>query len=92
MDNCEENSRDELLNKVMQNKFYVNELTLYLDTHPDDKKALELHNEYVEKLKETVKVYERKYEPLTIETIMDSWEWAQDLWPWERGFNNNVEL
>ena len=87
MDNCSEDSRDELLNKIMQYKFYVNDLSLYLDTHPNDKKALELHNEYVEKLKEAVKVYEKKYEPLTIETVMDSWEWAQDLWPWERGFN-----
>lgn len=80
-------SREKLLRKIMEYKFYVNDLTLYLDTHPNDKKALAMHNEYVRKLKDVTKEFEEKYGPLTIETVMESWEWAQDLWPWQRGFN-----
>lgn len=87
MEEIKIDNRDELLMKIMQYKFYINDLTLYLDTHPNDQKALQIHNEYVEKLDKVVNKYEEKYGPLTIETVMESWEWAQNLWPWERGFN-----
>ena len=80
-------NRDNLLKQIMEYKFYINDMTLYLDTHNNDKTALKLHNEYVQKLNKVVKEYEENYGPLTIETVMESWEWAQDLWPWQRGFN-----
>ena len=85
--NMEEANREELLKKIMEYKFYINDLTLYLDTHNQDQKALQMHNEYVEKLKEITKIFEKQYGPLTVETVMKSWEWARNLWPWQRGFN-----
>ena len=87
MEDNQKESREKLLKQIMEYKFYINDLTLYLDTHPNDKKALSLHNEYVKKLKDVTKKFEELYGPLTIETVMESWEWAQDLWPWQRGFN-----
>ncbi len=87
MENKNYENRDDLLKKIMEYKFYVNDLTLYLDTHPNDRRALTLHNEYVVKLDEVTKEFEKIYGPLTIETVMESWEWAQNLWPWQRGFN-----
>ena len=87
MENNMDKSRENLLRKIMEYKFVINDLTLYLDTHNNDRKALELHNEYVEKLKKVTKEFEEIYGPLTIETVMENWEWAQDLWPWQRGFN-----
>lgn len=87
MNNNQNESRNELLQKIMEYKFYVNDLTLYLDTHNCDKRALAMHNEYVEKLDEVTKKFEKLYGPITAETVMESWEWAQDLWPWQRGFN-----
>ena len=87
MENKNYENRDDLLKKIMEYKFYVNDLTLYLDTHPNDRRALTLHNEYVVKLEEVTKEFEKIYGPLTIETVMESWEWAQNLWPWQRGFN-----
>ncbi len=87
MEDCKEGSREALLRKIMEYKFYINDLALYLDTHSNDRKALALHNEYVKKLDEVTKEFEKMYGPLTIETVMESWEWAQDLWPWQRGFN-----
>lgn len=83
----ENKSRDKLLKQIMEYKFYINDLALYLDTHPNDARALNLHNENVKKLDEVTEIYERNYGPLTFETVMESWEWAQDLWPWQRGFN-----
>lgn len=87
MEENKNESREKLLRKIMEYKFYINDLTLYLDTHNNDRKALSMHNEYVMKLKEVTKDFEKLYGPLTIETVMESWEWAQDLWPWQRGFN-----
>lgn len=87
MESEQKGNREQLLRKIMEYKFYVNDLTLYLDTHPNDRKALALHNEYVEKLNEVTKEFEKMYGPLTVETVMESWEWARDLWPWQRGVN-----
>ena len=87
MESSNQGNREKLLRKIMEYKFYINDLALYLDTHPNDAKALALHNEYVPKLEQVTKEFEKMYGPLTIETVMESWEWAQDLWPWQRGFN-----
>lgn len=87
MESEQKGNREQLLRKIMEYKFYVNDLTLYLDTHSNDRKALALHNEYVEKLNEVTKEFEKMYGPLTVETVMESWEWARDLWPWQRGVN-----
>ncbi|MGN1298862.1 MAG: spore coat protein CotJB [Candidatus Scatovivens sp.] len=80
-------NRKELLMKIMQYKFSVNDISLYLDTHPNDRNALRLHNEYVRTLKKLEESYEEKFGPLTFETEMDSWQWIEDKWPWERGYN-----
>ena len=84
---CENISREELMKKIMAYKFAVNDMSLYLDTHPCDEKALKLHNEYVCELKKLEEEYEEKYGPLTFETKMDSWQWVEDRWPWEREEN-----
>ena len=80
---CEDMSREELMKLIMQNKFAINDMALYLDTHPCDNNALRCHNEFVRKYKEYKEMYERKYGPLSIETEMDSWQWVEDPWPWE---------
>ncbi len=78
-------SREELLQKVMEYKFAVNDMALYLDTHPCNEQALKCHNEFVSKFKKAKEEYEEKYGPLCIETEVDSWEkWVYDKWPWER--------
>lgn len=80
-------TREELLKKVMEYKFAVNDLALYLDTHPNDRDALRLHNNNVVKLKEATNEYQNRFGPLTFETQMNRWEWVEDKWPWERGYN-----
>ncbi len=78
-------SKNELLMKIMEYKFSANDMALFLDTHPCDEKALKLHNEYVEKLNEYKRIYEKEYGPLTIYDEADSWsDWVYEAWPWER--------
>ena len=80
-------TRKEMLEKIKCLKFAVVELALYLDTHPDDKKALCLHNKYSKELKEICDKYQKVYGPLTIEYPCNKWRWLEEPWPWEGGNN-----
>jgi spore coat protein JB len=87
MDYCEENdyTRDELLMKIKSYNFAVIELGLYLNTHPDDEKALCLHNAYTKKLKDLKDKYQKVYGPLSIYYPCNKWRWLEQPWPWEGG-------
>lgn len=71
--------------------FAVQELALYLDTHRDDKEALQLYRDY-QKLYERGRMeYGKKYGPLTHAQVSESadYNWLDDPWPWE--FHGNKE-
>jgi len=76
--------KDKLLEQIQIANFAVIEVTLFLDSHPSDKKALEYYNKYRTIKKNTVAEYEAKYGPLTIYgNEFDSWKWVETPWPWE---------
>lgn len=83
--NNEEMQREELAMKIKEYQFAVTDISLYLNTHPDDEKALCLHREYTKKLKELRDKYQKVYGPLTIEYPCNKWRWLEEPWPWERG-------
>ena len=83
-DNCPEMTRAEMLQKIREYNFAVIELALYLDTHPEDQKALCLHKEYSKKLKDLKDKYQKVYGPLTIYYPCNKWRWLEEPWPWER--------
>ena len=89
MDNlsCNINDKKELLNEIMSLNFAVNDLVLYLDTHPSDREAIRLHNEYSNKSRNLTEEYQRKFGPLTVNSNQssNSWDWINEPWPWERG-------
>lgn len=87
MENCEcrNNVREEMMMKIKSYSFSIVELGLYLDTHPDDEKALCLHREYTNKLKELEDKYQKMFGPLTIYYPCKKWRWLEEPWPWERG-------
>ena len=80
-------TRKEMLKKIKCLRFAIIELALYLDTHPDDTKALCLHNKYSKELKEICDKYQKVYGPLTIEYPCNKWRWLEEPWPWEGGIN-----
>lgn len=80
-------TRKEMLKKIKCLKFAIVELALYLDTHPEDTKALCLHNKYNKELKEICDKYQKVYGPLTIEYPCNKWRWLEEPWPWEGGVN-----
>lgn len=80
-------TREELLNTINEVSFAVNDITLYLDTHPEDQEAMEFFREKVMMRKEAMEEYARRFCPLTIDTADDDcsrrWEWVMQPWPWE---------
>ena len=85
MDECHDKTRKEMLMQIKEYDFALDELNLYLDTHPDDKRALCLHNKYARILKDLERDYQRVYGPLTANYPCNKWRWIEDPWPWERG-------
>ena len=80
---CEE--RREMINEIRSLDFAIIELALYLDTHPEDEKALCLHRKYCKQVKELKDKYQKVYGPLTINYPCNKWRWLEEPWPWERG-------
>ena len=80
-----EDTREMLMKKIMEYKFAIIELGLYLDTHPTDNRALCLHRDYARKYKELTDKYQKVYGPLTIDYPCNKWRWLEMPWPWERG-------
>lgn len=78
-------SQKEMLHEIMSLNFAINDLALYLNTHPQDTDAIKMHNEYSKKQIFLTEEYQRLYGPLTISFISNTWDWIDDPWPWERG-------
>ena len=80
------NEREALLYQVMQYKFALIELNLYLDTHPNDKEMIKLYNKYLKTEKQMCDKYESMYGPLTVDSNYldkNTWVWDNSPWPWE---------
>ena len=63
-------------------KSAARELHLYLDTHPCDEKAMEMHKKYSERAMELTEEYEECFGPLTHESG-SGLSWVKNPWPWE---------
>ena len=68
--------------------FVVQELALYLDTHPNDKEAFELYQNYQKILHKGMMEMNDK-NPLNhgLPTKGDRYRWLDDPWPWEYAAN-----
>ena len=81
------NEKRDLKRKIHALDFAIHELVLFLDTHPTNKKAMELLKEYRIKRKETIELYERKYGPYIVTSAgvpaNGCWQWLENPWPWE---------
>lgn len=80
-------NQPQFLNYINEVSFAVADVLLFLDTHPEDCEALAFCNEMISKRDAAVKVYSRRFNPLTIdntnECAKNRWEWVMQPWPWE---------
>ena len=85
-------SKKEKLFEVQKYNFAAYDLLLYLDTHPNDKKAFRMFRELVKKFNSARCEYEKEYGPLEAYNAADfeKFAWLDSPWPWERGGNKDV--
>lgn len=76
--------REILLKKLSSYQFMIQDLKLYLDTHPLDKETVDKLEEYRKKLSPLREEYEKKYGPLkAANNNSNRWAWIKAPWPWE---------
>ena len=81
-----QNEQEALMYQIMQYKFALTDLNLYLDTNPTDRNILSLYNKYLTIEKQMCEKYENMYGPLTVDSPNignGTWNWNNTPWPWE---------
>lgn len=71
--------------------FAVTELGMYLDTHGEDRAALQLFEKYAKLYEDGKKEYEKRYGPLQQSSAggVESFNWIKDPWPWDYGLDTD---
>ena len=86
--------REKQLLQIQKISFVADDLRLYLDTHPEDKKGLELFKDILKKRKTLLKEFALQFYPLTVDCMADIYEenpdsacycWVEGPIPWEGG-------
>ena len=69
--------------------FAIQELALYLDTHRNDREALELYQGYQELFHKSLHDWEQQRGPMNhmMRTDDKRYRWLDDPWPWEHCAN-----
>ena len=79
----------QILQALDQASFALDDVILFLDTHPNDTEALAYY-QYVRSLRaQAMNAYTDQYGPLMKdqENSTTDWTWVNDPWPWEGGMN-----
>lgn len=74
-----------LLQRIYESSFAMDDLILYLDTHPDDVEALSYYQYVVGMRDGSMEAYENQFGPLMADAVTDHtrWTWLTETWPWE---------
>lgn len=82
-------SKEEMLKRITELDFFIIDIHLYLNTHPEDIEAIELYNNYVLQVKQLREDYNRLYGMLLANhcTSKQPWQWIDNPWPWQKEYN-----
>lgn len=87
------NAEEKSLLQIQQISFVIDDLRLYMDTHPEDQEGLKLLKEMLKRRKTLLKEFALAYYPLTADCMYDIYEenpettcycWPEGKIPWER--------
>lgn len=79
---------NDLMKKVYETGFALDDILLYLDTHPTDVEAMTYYRYAQQANRDAVRAYEQVYGPLMITQVAsDDWPWMKNPWPWEGGMH-----
>lgn len=74
------------MTELQATDFVLVELTLYLDTHPDDAQALTQFNQFQRRKQVLMQQFEMQFGPLREfgnSPGGGAWTWADGPWPWQ---------
>lgn len=76
------------LSAVMQASFAVDDLKLYVNTHPDDDDAFDALKDAIARREQAISAMEDACSPLTVDGVryLDQYNWINRPWPWEVDF------
>ena len=84
--------QEAMMNEISQVSFALNDLTLYLDTHPDCTQGMELFGQLQERRTQLLEEFGRLFYPLTIDSMLGraansagEFNWGVCPAPWEGG-------
>ena len=74
-----------MMMKITELSFVIDELRLFLDTHPDCTEAMVMWNEIQRQRAAVVADFEAQFGPLGSYGTVDCGEWSrtQGYWPWQ---------
>ena len=78
-------NQKQLMQYIDEVSFGIDEVVLFLDTHPTDQKALEYYDRLRMLRKQAVDAYTNNFGPLTFYDVKtcNYWAWVKTPWPWE---------
>lgn len=79
------NNRKCLFEEIEAASFAIDDVKLYLDTHPNDQEALAYYEKYKCQRQQKVEEYTNCFGPLTADNVNveNGWMWVDTPWPWE---------
>lgn len=80
------NSKRALEKEIARVSFTMDELRLFLDTHPKNREALSAFTELRKKRRELIERYEDSFGPMDGYSGggTSEWNWLKQPWPWEK--------
>lgn len=78
-------SREKLFACITATSFVLDDLRLFLDTHPTDRAALDYWEKMEKVRNEAVHEYTKCYGPIEWYRVDsdNKWAWVEAPWPWE---------
>ena len=77
--------RCDLMKSIYEIGFSLDDMILYLDTHPKDREALDYYHKLYKQYHELVRLYSRNYGPLFAKDVHNEnyFSWVNRPMPWE---------
>ena len=73
------------MKKVQAVCFALDDLRLFLDTHPYEKEAMSSYEQYKNQRKQILQEYEQNFGSILAYDVNqeNQWTWVESPWPWE---------
>ncbi len=79
-------NQNQLFEFIRNNSFMIDEIGLFLNTHPECKEALHAYDEFKKLRKKAIEEYTEMYGPISKYNVNadNYWTWVNSPWPWQK--------